>query len=103
MSHRILIVEDHPLLRHGLRALLSAQPDYHVVDEAVDGREAVTKTLSLQPDLVLMDLSLPLASGVDATAQIRRRLPMQRVLALSDYDSELHASEALRAGCTGCV
>lgn len=103
MSHRILIVEDHPLLRHGLRALLSAQPDYHVVDEAVDGREAVTKTLSLQPDLVLMDLSLPLASGVDATAQIRRRMPMQRVLALSDYDSELHASEALRAGCTGCV
>ena len=103
MSHRILIVEDHPLLRHGLRALLSAQPDYLVVDEAVDGREAVNKTLALQPDLVLMDLSLPLASGADATAQIRRRLPAQRVLALSDYDSELHASEALRAGCTGCV
>lgn len=103
MSHRILIVEDHPLLRHGLRALLSAQPDYLVVDEAVDGREAVSKTLALQPDLVLMDLSLPLASGADATAQIRRRLPAQRVLALSDYDSELHASEALRAGCTGCV
>ncbi|WP_341888622.1 response regulator transcription factor [Variovorax sp. YR752] len=103
MSHRILVVEDHPLLRHGLRALLATQADYHVIDEAIDGREAVMKTIALQPDLVLMDLSLPGASGIDATAQIRRRLPLQKVLALSDYDSELHASEALRAGCVGCV
>lgn len=103
MSHRILVAEDHPLLRHGLRALLATQIDYNVVDEAVDGREAVAKTLRLQPDLVLMDLSLPGASGIDATAQIRRRLPQQKVLALSDYDSGLHASEAMRAGCCGCV
>jgi DNA-binding NarL/FixJ family response regulator len=101
MSYRILIVEDHPLLRHGLRALLSAQPDYRVVDEATDGREAVQKALHLQADLIVMDLSLPGTSGVDATAQIRRRLPQQKVLALSEYGSEIHASEALRAGCVG--
>jgi DNA-binding NarL/FixJ family response regulator len=103
MSYRILIAEDHPLLRQGLRAVLAANPDYTVVDEACDGREVVVKALKLQPDLVLMDLSLPGTSGVDATAQIRRRLPQQKVLALCEYDSEIHASEALRAGCMGCV
>jgi DNA-binding NarL/FixJ family response regulator len=101
MSHRILIVEDHPLLRHGLRALLSAQPDCRVVDEAVDGREAVQKALQIQPDLIVMDLSLPGTSGIDATLQIRRRLPQQKVLALSESGAEIHASEALRAGCMG--
>lgn len=103
MSYRILVAEDHPLLRHGLKALLAMQPDYQLIDEAVDGREAVLKTIRLQPDLVLMDLSLPGTSGIDATAQIRRRLPQQKVLALSDYDSEIHASEAMRAGCSGCL
>jgi DNA-binding NarL/FixJ family response regulator len=101
MSPRILIVEDHPLLRHGLRALLSAQPDFRVVDEAIDGREAVQKALQLQPDLIVMDLSLPVISGIDATLQIRRRLPQQKVLALSESGAEIHASEALRAGCVG--
>lgn len=103
MSYRILVAEDHPLLRHGLKALLAAQPDYQLVDEAVDGREAVAKTLHRQPDLVVMDLSLPGIAGIDATAQIRRRLPQQKVLALSDFDSEIHVGEAMRAGCIGCV
>jgi DNA-binding NarL/FixJ family response regulator len=103
MSYRILIVEDHPLLRQGLRAMLSMNDDYRVVDEAVDGREAVQKALSLQPDLIVMDLSLPGTSGVDATMQIRRRLPQQKVLALSESEAEIHASEALRAGCAGFV
>jgi DNA-binding NarL/FixJ family response regulator len=103
MTYRILIAEDHPLLRHGMRALLATQPEYVVVDEACEGREAVLKTLRLQPDLVLMDLSLPGTSGIDATAQIRRRLPQQKVLALSEYESEIYASEALRAGCAGCL
>ncbi|MGD9834380.1 MAG: response regulator [Piscinibacter sp.] len=103
MSYRLLIAEDHPLIRHGLRAVLSSNPDFSVVDDASDGREAVLKALRLEPDLVLMDLSLPGTSGIDATAQIRRRLPRQKVLALSEYDSEIHAGEALRAGCDGCV
>jgi len=103
MSYRILVAEDHPLLRHGLKALLAAQPDYQLVDEAVDGREAVALALALTPDLVVMDLSLPGIAGIDATAQIRRRLPQQKVLALSDFDSEIHVGEAMRAGCIGCV
>ena len=103
MSHRILVVEDHPLLRHGLKALLGSHPDYLVVDEATDGRDAVAKAFHLQPDLIVMDLSLPGTSGIDATVQIRRRLPQQRVLALSDDDSEIHIGEAMRAGCIGCV
>lgn len=103
MTFRILIAEDHPLLRHGLRALLAAHPDYSVVGEACEGREAVLMTLQLQPDLVLMDLSLPGTSGIDAIAQIRRRLPQQKLLALCEYESEIYASEALRAGCAGCL
>jgi DNA-binding NarL/FixJ family response regulator len=103
MSQRILVAEDHPLLMQGLKALLASNPDYQVVGEAANGRDAVALALRLQPDLVLMDLSLPGASGIDATTQIRRRLPQQKVLALSDYDSEIHAGEAIRAGCIGCV
>ena len=103
MSYRIIVAEDHPLLRHGLKALLAAQPDYQLIDEAVDGREAVAKTLQRLPDLVVMDLSLPGIGGIDAAAQIRRRLPQQKVLALSDFDSEIHVGEAMRAGCVGCV
>lgn len=103
MSYRILVAEDHPLLRHGLRALLGTHSDYQVIDEAADGREAVAKALRHQPDLVLMDLSLPALAGADATTQIRRRLAQQKVLALSDFDSEIHVGEAMRAGCNGCV
>ncbi len=103
MSYRILVAEDHPLLRHGLKALLGMQSDYLVIDEAADGREAVAKTLQHQPDLVVMDLSLPGMAGVDATAQIRRRLAQQKVLALSDFDSEIQVGEAMRAGCNGCI
>ena len=103
MSHRILVVDDHPLLRHGLKALLGSHAEYQVIDEAVDSRDAVAKAIQLQPDLILMDLSLPGTSGIDATVQIRRRLPQQRVLALSDDDSEIHIGEAMRAGCIGCL
>lgn len=103
MSHRILVAEDHPLLRHGLKALLATHADYQVVEEVADGRQAVSRAIHLQPDLVVMDLSLPGISGIDATAQIRRRLPQQKVLALSDDDSDLQVGEAMRAGCIGCL
>ncbi len=103
MTHRILIVEDHPLLLQGLKALVGTLPDCVLVGEAGDARAAVAAVLRDQPDLVLMDLSLPGGSGIEATAQIRRRLPHQKVLALSDYESEIHAGEAIRAGCIGCV
>ena len=103
MSYRILVADDYPLIRHGLRALLESRPEYVVVDEAADGREAVAKALKLVPDLILMDLSLPGTSGIDATTQIRRRVPQQKVLALTEMTSVISPGEALRAGCMGCI
>ncbi len=103
MNYRILVAERHPLLRHGLKALLATNGDYQVVDEAADSRDAVAKALRLQPDLLVLDLSLPGASGIDTATQIHRRLPALRILALSDFDTEMHVSDAMRAGCTGCV
>src|SRR5882672_11298584 len=75
MTHRVLIVEDHPLFRVGIRALVDASPGFHVVDEAATGREAIAKTLALRPDLILVDMTLPDISGLDVIAQIRRHLP----------------------------
>lgn len=98
MSYRILVAEDHPLLRHGLRALLATHPDYSVVDEAVDGREAVVKTLQLQPDLVLMDISMPALNGLEATARIMKEWPQTRVLILSMHQNEEYVRQALRHG-----
>jgi DNA-binding NarL/FixJ family response regulator len=101
MSVRIIVAEDHPLLRHGLRTLVEAIPGYTVIDDATCGREAIQKTLLLRPDLLLLDLSLPDISGADIVHQIHRKLPQQRIIALSDSRGDIHASEALRAGCQG--
>lgn len=103
MTYRVLIAEDHPLLRQGLRALLMADSEYSIVGEATDGRDAVLKTVQLLPDLTLMDLSLPGISGIDAVIQIRRRLPQQKVLALGEAETGHQAGDALRAGCLGFV
>jgi DNA-binding NarL/FixJ family response regulator len=101
MSVRIIVAEDHPLLRHGLRTLVEAISGHTVVDDATCGREAIQKTLLLLPDLLLLDLSLPDISGADIVHQIRRKLPQQKIIALSDSRGDIHASEALRAGCQG--
>lgn len=101
MSFRILIAEDHPLLRKGLRTLVESIPGHVVIDEAVTGREAIQKTKSLMPDLLLMDLSLPDIGGPDIVAQIRRKSPHQKIIALSDSRGDIDAGEALRAGCQG--
>jgi two-component system nitrate/nitrite response regulator NarL len=102
MSYRILIADAHPLMRMGLRALLSTNPAYQVVFEATDGRDAVAQTVQLQPDLAMLDLNLPGLTGVDSAIQIRRRNPRQKILALGEADSELHASEAMRAARAAC-
>jgi DNA-binding NarL/FixJ family response regulator len=101
MSTHVLIAEDHALLRQGLRALVEAVPDHSVVGVALSGREAVQMTLALKPDLLLLDLSLPDFGGVDVVAQIRRRQPLQKIIALDDSSGDIQASEALRAGCLG--
>ncbi|HQR72206.1 MAG TPA: response regulator transcription factor [Burkholderiaceae bacterium] len=103
MKKRILLVEDHSLLRQGLRSLVSTLPDFEVVGEARDGKEAIRQCLALTPDLVMMDLSMPGMTGIEATTQIKRRLPHVRILALTAYKTDEYVREALRAGADGYV
>ena len=103
MKKTILLVEDHSLLRQGLRSLVSTLPDFEVVGEARDGKEAIRQCLALSPDLVMMDLSMPGMTGIEATSQIKRRLPHVRVLALTAYKTDEYVREALRAGADGYV
>jgi DNA-binding NarL/FixJ family response regulator len=103
MKKRVLIVEDHNLLRQGLRSLVSTLPDFEVVGEARDGKEAIRQTIALAPDLVLMDLSMPGMNGMEATAHIKRRTPQVRVVALTAYKTDEYVREALRAGADGYV
>lgn len=98
---RILLVEDHTILREGLRNLLSAAPQFEVVGEAGDGLEAIAQTRRLQPDLVIMDLSMPKMTGLEALREITRLYPKTRVLALTMHNSEEHLRDALRAGASG--
>jgi DNA-binding NarL/FixJ family response regulator len=103
MKSRILIAEDHNLLRQGLRSLLGALPDFEVIGECADGREAVRLAVALAPNIVLMDLSMPGLNGIEATVQIKRRLPEIRVVALTSYKSDEYVREALRAGADGYI
>ncbi len=103
ISNRILIVEDHTLLRQGLQAMLAADPNLEVVGEAEDGRQAVRLAASLTPGLILMDLSMPGINGTEAIAEIKRRFPDIRILVLTVHKAEEYIREALRAGADGYV
>jgi len=98
---RILLADDHTLVREGLRKILETQRDWHVIGDASDGREAVRLALELKPDVIILDLAMPLLSGVDAIQQIVRRLPSARVLALSMHANEAYVTRALKAGAHG--
>jgi two-component system response regulator NreC len=98
---RVLLAEDHTILRQGLVALLSTQPGIEVVCEVEDGREAVAAALRLKPHVVVMDLSMPGLNGVDATRQIRRESPKTFVLVLSMHAGEEQVRPAIRAGASG--
>jgi len=98
---RILVADDHTLVRQGLRKILESQPGWVVVGEAGDGREAVQQTLDLQPDVVVMDIAMPRLNGVEALQQIERRNPNTRVLVLSMYADEAYVTRAVRAGASG--
>jgi DNA-binding NarL/FixJ family response regulator len=100
---RILIADDHPIVRSGLRRVLDAQPDLRVVAEAADGAEAVEKALAEDVDLAILDVSMPRMTGIQAAAELSRRKPEIRMLMLSMSDSEQYLFEALKAGASGYV
>jgi two-component system response regulator NreC len=103
MSVRILIADDHGVIRAGLRALLAGFPDMNVVGEATDGSEVLEKSMELQPDIVLMDLSMPNLGGIEATRLLSERLPHVRVLILTVHEDESLLKEVVRAGAAGYV
>jgi two-component system, NarL family, response regulator NreC len=98
---RLLLADDHAVLRSGLRMLLDAQPDMEVVGEAADGGEAVRTALESRPDVVLMDVAMTGESGLEATRRIKQRAPEIRILVLSMYDDESYLRRALEAGASG--
>jgi DNA-binding NarL/FixJ family response regulator len=100
---RILIADDHPIVRSGVRKVLDAQHDLEVVAEAEDGAEAIDKALKEDVHLVILDVSMPRMTGIQAAAELHKRKPELRVLMLSMYDSEQFLFESLKAGASGYV
>ena len=100
-SIRVLVVDDHVVVREGIRALLGTEPDIEVLGEARDGDEAVAQADLLQPDVILMDLVMPHMDGVGAIQQILARQPAARILVLTSFDADDKVFPALRAGALG--
>jgi two-component system, NarL family, response regulator NreC len=100
---RVLLADDHAVLRSGLRLLLDAQPDLKVVGEAGDGREALRLSAALQPDLILLDLTMPGLSGLETLPVLRKVAPVAQVLVLTMHDDESYLRQALRLGAAGYV
>jgi two-component system, NarL family, response regulator NreC len=100
---RIVIAEDHTILREGLRMLLSSNPAFEVVGEAQDGLEAIRAVESLKPDLILMDLSMPRMNGVGAIQEIKKLNPSTKILVLTVHKTEEHILTALKTGAEGYI
>ena len=98
---RILLADDHTIVRHGLRKVLEERSEWEVVAEAADGREAVRLAEQFRPDVAILDVAMPLLNGIEATRQIKRRLPDTRVLVLSMHADEAYVTQILQAGATG--
>lgn len=98
MSINVLLVDDHNIVRQGLKALLTAEPDITVLAEAQTGREAVQMAAKLHPEVVVMDLAMPLLNGWEATRQILKVAPSAKILVLSTYDSDEHVQQAIASG-----
>lgn len=98
---RILLADDHTILRAGLKMMLNAQPDMEIVGEAQDGRQSINEAQRLQPDIVLMDITMPDINGIEATRQIKKLLPDTRVLVLTMHEHDEYVFQALRAGASG--
>jgi len=98
---RLLLVDDHPLVREGLKRTLSSMVGVVVIGEAATGEEAVERAADLQPDIVIMDLSLPHMSGIDATRMIKARSPETSILVLTMHAEEIYIRRAIEAGASG--
>jgi len=103
MTIRILVVDDHPVVRHGLRTLLSDRPEWEIIDEAEDGIQAVEKANRLHPDVVIIDVTMPGMDGLEACRRIRKSIPRPEVLFVTRHDSSQMMQEAVNAGAKGYV
>ena len=101
MPIRILVADDHPIVRDGLVAVLSTQPDFEVVGEAADGRQVVEQALAFQPDVILLDLEMPEVDGVQALEQLRKLGQSVRAVVFTAFDTDERILSALRAGAKG--
>ena len=99
----VLIADDHAVVRTGLSALLGAEKDIHVTDQAKNGKEAVAKALANPPDVVVMDLRMPEMDGVEATVELQRQLPSARILVLTSFGEADDVAHALEAGAAGAI
>ncbi len=100
---RVVLADDHRMMREGIRAMLERRSDIQVVGEAADGREAVRLASQLCPDVVVMDVSMPLLNGIEATRHIRRDCPDVRVLILTVHESQEYVAQLLAAGASGYI
>jgi len=103
MTVRVLLADDHGIIRQGLRSLLEKQPDVEVIGEADDGHSALALVRQLQPDIAIMDITMPNLNGVDATRRIVDEFPKVRVIALSIHSNRRFVSDMLRAGASGYI
>jgi two-component system response regulator NreC len=103
MATKVLLADDHSILREGLRMVLDAQPQIKVVGEANDGREAVDLAEKLHPDVVVMDIAMPNMNGLEATRQIKRRWPEIRVVILTMHENQQYLTQIVKAGASGAV
>src|SRR5258708_4001867 len=102
MPTRILLADDHALIRQGLRVLLERQ-GFQIVGEASDGQEAVRSVEKMQPDVAILDISMPLLNGVDAARELKKSAPKTKVIVLTQHDEDQYVTESLRAGVRGYV
>ena len=103
MAKTVLIVDDNEIIRRGLRELFTAEPDFDVCGEAENGREAIEKAQELHPDLIVLDLSMPVMNGIDAARVLRKLMPTLPLIIFSEYSDALSEAEARSAGVSALV